>query len=120
MPHIQIRGEISLERMWETIGQLRLLKPDPIIIDPPYMLHNRKALLFQTSVTEHGRSQKFYLIVSAREEGLTVRVDPVTDPVKSDGVKRAVGFLAAHIKSMFPGAEYGVTNIPDFVMREIL
>jgi hypothetical protein len=49
-----------------------------------------------------------------------VRVDPVTDPVKSDGVKRAVGFLAAHIKSMFPGAEYGVTNIPDFVMREIL
>jgi hypothetical protein len=115
MPHVQIRGEIVFQDIWRRFEPLKLRDPCPISVDKPYMKQDGQVLLFHTTVVESGRSQRFYLLVASKPDGVMVRIDPVTDPVKTDGVKRALALLAEWIRSLAPGATYGVTNIGEFL-----
>ncbi|MFH1743796.1 MAG: hypothetical protein ABIH23_32730 [bacterium] len=118
MPHIQICGEISLERVWQTFERFKALDPCPISVDAPYMRRNGNELLFRATVVEDGRGQKFYVVAASKPEGCMLRIDPLADPVKTDGVKRVLALLAERIRAIFPESTYGVTNLGEFLKPE--
>jgi hypothetical protein len=39
------------------------------------------------------KTQSFYIVVMNREYKITIRLDPITDPEKTDGVKGALALM---------------------------
>jgi len=63
-------------------------------------------------VVEAGRKQPFYAKVSLHDRGsATVRVDPMTHPERSQGVREIVARLAQDLLARTPGARVGATNL---------
>jgi len=46
------------------------------------------------------KTQSFYIVVMKRENKITVRLDPITDPEKTDGVKIALALMAKRIQDV--------------------
>ena len=51
-----------------------------------------------------------------RDNGLTVRLEPLTDPEKTPGVRRAIAQVAQRLRSA-SGASYGTSNIQEYLIR---
>jgi len=46
------------------------------------------------------KMQSFYIMVMNRENKITIRLDPTTDPEKKDGVKIALALMAKRIQDV--------------------
>ncbi|MBI1951349.1 MAG: hypothetical protein HYS34_08305 [Acidobacteria bacterium] len=117
MPHVVLEGGITIdeaERRFEPFvhreGAL-VVKAERI-----YRERQARAVLIEMVVVEAGHTQKFFIQLSPREGGLTVRLEPLTDPEKSRGVRRALA-LVAHRFVAACGARYGRTNIEGDLIR---
>jgi hypothetical protein len=111
VPHVILQGAVTLD---DLIGRHapfvvregeRLVKADRLYVDT-----EARAALLETLVVDRGHTQKFFIQIQAREGGLTVRLEPLTDPEKSDGVKRALAIVALRIRDA-TGCRVGSTNI---------
>lgn len=66
-------------------------------------------------------SLKFYASISAtstssaKEDRAVIRLDPLTDPEKTNGVKMALALLAKSILQQFPNLEVIKTNLQEFL-----
>ena len=63
--------------------------------------------------------QSFYIMVMNRENKITIRLDPTTDPDKTDGVKIALALMAKRIQEVekMSGLYVSKTNIQEFIDR---
>ena len=117
MPHVVLEGAITIdeaERRFEPFvhrdGSL-IIKAERF-----YRERDARAALIEMIVVETGHTQKFFIQLSHRDDGVTVRLEPLTDPEKTSGVRRALAqvahrFVAAGL------ARYGKTNIEDDLIR---
>jgi hypothetical protein len=57
--------------------------------------------------------------VTNRENKITIRLDPITDPEKTDGVKIAIALIAKRIQDIEKTSNLYVskTNIQEFIDR---
>ena len=117
MPHIVLTGRATLgdlQERWEPFvvreGEL-LVKADRF-----YRESTGRVALVETLVSDRGHTQKFFIQLAPREDGITVRLEPLTDPEKTSGVKRALAIVAHWIRGA-TGASYGQTNIEEFLVR---
>jgi hypothetical protein len=79
-------------------------------------LHSRdRTPLIQALVVEPRVNRKFYVLLVEKPEGLLVRLDPLTDPEKTDGVKRLLALVAEWIRRVSPGSCFGTTNLREFL-----
>jgi hypothetical protein len=66
-------------------------------------------------------SLKFYASISttstssAKEDRAVIRLDPLTDPEKTNGVKMALALLAKSILQQFPNLKVIKTNLQEFL-----
>jgi hypothetical protein len=81
-----------------------------------YLERDGRAALVEIVVVERGFTQKFFIHLSPRNGGITVRLDPLTDPEKTAGVRRAIALLARRIVEV-TGCAYGPTNIQEYLVR---
>lgn len=85
---------------------------DVLRADRLYEEREGRALLLEALVVEAGRKQPFYIKVSAHERGaVTVRVDPMTHPERSAGVRELVAHVGADLLERTPGARLGAANV---------
>ena len=58
-------------------------------------------------------------MVTNRENKITIRLDPITDPEKTDGVKIAIALIAKRIQDIEKTSNLYVskTNIQEFIDR---
>jgi len=117
MPHVVLLGSISIQ---DCVGRF-----DPFVVregdlvvktDRCYREARDRAALIETLVVERGHTQKFFIQISGKEGGLTVRLEPLTDPEKSPGVRRAIALVADRIRRI-SGCEYGPTNLEKYLIR---
>lgn len=80
-----------------------------------YLSQSEGSALIEALVVEEGRSQKFFVLVTARSGRATVQLLRLTDPDKTPGVKRLIGLVAKDLKERSPGASFGPTNIEPFL-----
>ncbi len=116
MPHVQIRGNVSLAEISEQLKPFKELEPSPISLDAVYLHQNETNVILRMTVVEEGRGQKFQILVSLKPDGIMLRIDPLTDVIRSDAVKRALALVAAKIRSVIPGLTYGTSNIGEYLI----
>ncbi len=118
MPHIYIQGEISLDRIWKDLKPFKEIHPSPISLDALYLHQDATNLLFRMTVVEENRGQRFHFLASLKPDGIILRIDPYSDPIKTDVVKRAMAIIADRIRELEPESSYGPSNIAEFLISE--
>ena len=125
MPHVIIEGPASLERLYQNFTSESLRQGGCIIkLRSMYLNTTKTDALIDCVVVEDGLPQNFYALLSQkssseRNAAITVRLDPMTDPQKTDGVKRLVALLGQRLKAQDPACTYGSTNLTEYLERDV-
>ncbi|HTO06131.1 MAG TPA: hypothetical protein VMR86_03665 [Myxococcota bacterium] len=108
-----IAGECDLAafaRAWTPLVVRR--GGDVLRADQAYLEQGGRALLLEALCVEAGRKQPFYVKLSSHDRGTTtVRIDPMTHPERSEGVRALVAEIAARLLAVTPGARVETTNL---------
>jgi hypothetical protein len=118
VPHILLEGRARLadlqarHRPFAARDGERLVKVERFYADA-----RGEAALIEALVVEQGHTQRFLVQVTARPDGFSVRLEPMTDPEKTAGVKRALALVADRLREA-GGLRYGSTNIAEFLVGE--
>jgi len=118
VPHILVEGPLTLgEVARRHTPSSRRLGDVLVKFDRLYLETGERAALLETVVVERGHPQRFFIQMAARDGGVMVRCEPLTDPEKTAAVKRALA-LAAHRLVVEAGGRYGSTNIAEFLIAD--
>ena len=113
MPHVVIEGVTDLSafaRAWQPFVVRR--GADILRGDHLYVSSDARACLIEALCVEAGRKQPFYVKLAVHDRGsATVRVDPMTHPERSDGVRDLIAHVGALLLRATPGGRVGATNL---------
>jgi hypothetical protein len=119
VPYVVIEGEVDLRQIFIRRPEMFLRDPDGIKRVSEYYLNTDcNRLLLEALVIEPKKKQQFFILVSKKSGGVTVRLEPLTNPEKTTGVKRLMGQVSHAIHMLFPNTRYGKTNIAEFLPKE--
>jgi len=85
--------------------------------DRLYLETSERAALIEALVVDRGHPQRFFVHLAARDGGVMVRCEPLTDPEKTAGVKHALALAADRLRRDC-GGRYGSTNIAEYLIPE--
>ncbi len=113
MPHVVIEGDVDLEAWVRDFRPVLLRRGGDVLrADRVYLDREVRNALVEALAVEGGRKQPFYVKISAhRPRSATLRVDPLTHPERSAGVREIVSLLARDLLLRTPGARVGATNL---------
>ena len=114
MPHVVLDKQIDLREFAEKFEPIMkkndiLIKVENIFVDK----HNRNALLPTVVIDEE--KQNFLIEIISNVEKTTIRLFPLTDPIKTKGVKTALGLTASQMMKVYPESKITKTNIDEFL-----
>jgi hypothetical protein len=86
-------------------------------IEKYYINQPGDIILAKAVAVDDQKPQSFYIMVMNREDKTTIRLDPTTDPEKTDGVKIALALMAKRIQEIEKAHNLYVskTNIQEFI-----
>lgn len=115
MPHVVLEGRLTIDDAARAFEPF-VVREGALVVKAErlYRETGARAALVEMIVVEPHHTQKFFVQLSPRDGGLTVRPEPLTDPEKTPGVKRAIAEVARRIAAA-TGARYGPTNIGEFL-----
>ncbi len=113
MPHVVVDGPVDLREFARGFEPILIRRGrDVLRTEKLYLEREARALLIEVLVLESGRKQRFYVVISAHDRGsATVRIDPMTHPERSEGVRELVGRVGAELLARTPGARLGPANV---------
>jgi hypothetical protein len=117
MPHVVFEGDFSLQKAFESFRSIVEREGDEVRKIERCFLDSRKhTLLLETLIVSGRQRQKYLIQISSRSEGgITLRLDPLTDPEKTDAVKRSLVTAARWLQGVFPALVVRKTNIAPFL-----
>jgi hypothetical protein len=117
MPHVVFEGDFSLQGAFESFRSIVEREDDEVRkIDRCFLDSRKHTLLLETLIVSGRQRQKYLIQVSSRAEGgFTLRLDPLTDPEKTDAVKRSLATAYRWFQRLFPGLVVRKTNIAPFL-----
>ncbi len=119
MPHIVLSGSILLSNAFEHMHKILFKdqKSNLIVRIETYFINQPGDIILAKAVAVDQKPQSFYIMVMNREDKITIRLDPTTDPEKTDGVKIALALMAKRIQEIEKAHNLYVskTNIQEFI-----
>jgi hypothetical protein len=119
MPHIVLSGSILLSNAFEHMEKILFKdqKSNIIVRIENYFINQPGNTILAKTVAVDEKPQSFYIMVMNREDKTTIRLDPQTDPEKTDGVKIALALMAKRIQEIEKAHNFYVskTNIQEFI-----
>ena len=119
MPHIVLSGSILLSNAFEHMYKILFKdqKSNIIVRIETYFINQPGDIILAKAVAVDQKPQSFYIMVMKREDKITIRLDPTTDPEKTDGVKIALALMAKRIQEIEKAHNLYVskTNIQEFI-----
>ena len=119
MPHIVLSGSILLSNAFEHMHKILFKdqKSNIIVRIETYFINQPGDIILAKAVAVDQKPQSFYIMVMNREDKITIRLDPTTDPEKTDGVKIALALMAKSIQEIEKAHNLYVskTNIQEFI-----
>jgi hypothetical protein len=119
VPHIVLSGSILLSNAFEHMEKIvfKDQKSNIIVRIENYFINQPGNILLAKAVAVDQKPQSFYIMVMNREDKTTIRLDPQTDPEKTDGVKIALALIAKRIQEIEKARNLYVskTNIQEFI-----
>ncbi len=122
MPHVVLSGSISVAEIFDNLQKIMYRYPasNTIIRIEEYLVSKEaNRLLARAIVVEQQQPRSFYIEVNVKDDKTTVRLDPMTDPEKTDGVKLALALVAKMIQEIgkLNNLSVSKTNISEFLDR---
>ena len=118
MPHVTIDGPIGIDQIEARFEPILYQEGTRVIkMSKLYLEKDRRFALLETVTVEAGHQQKFFVQLAMRDDRLTVRLEPLTDPEKTSAVRIAIALVARRILDWEPGTRYGNTNIAEYLIR---
>ena len=121
MPHIVLSGSISLSNVFEHMYKILFKdqKSNIIVRIENYFINQPGDMILAKADAVDQKPQSFYILVTNKnkEDKTTIRLDPITDPEKTDGVKIALALMAKRIQEIEKVHNLYVskTNIQEFI-----
>jgi hypothetical protein len=121
VPHIVLSGSISLSHVFEHMYKLLFKdqKSNIIVRIEKYFINQPGDMILAKADAVDQKPQSFYILVTNKnkEDKTTIRLDPMTDPEKTDGVKIALALMAKRIQEIEKAHNLYVskTNIQEFI-----
>jgi len=85
---------------------------DVLRADAVYLARDGRSALVEALAIEAGRKLPFYVKIALHDRGsATVRIDPLTHPERSDGVREIVARIGEDLLRRSAGARLGATNL---------
>lgn len=117
MPHVVFDRKLNLREFANHFKETILKEPVLIKLQNIYVDKDQRNALVSTVVIDNQHRQ-FFIEIVTRENKTTVRLLPVTDPEKTDGVKTSLGLLTNLIQKSNPDFVITKTNIVEFLIKE--
>ena len=122
MPHIIIEGRrINFESIYINFNKMVERKGNYIIkFEDVFLNHSKDLILIKTTVIENNINQKYYIQLMKKENQITLRLDPITDPLdKNSSVKKSIANVARIIISIHKDSDLSITktNLQDFLIK---
>ena len=112
MPHVEVVGEIDLVRFHRRFAPRTWNDLEAITkIESCFLSPDGRSCLLECQVIEGYLRQTFFVLVTARSEGLMVRIHPRTAPEKTHAVRRGLAWIARWLGEDLPRLEFGKTNL---------
>jgi hypothetical protein len=119
VPHIVLSGSIPLSNVFEHMYKILFKdqKSNIIVRIEKYFINQPGDIILAKAVAVDQKPQSFYIMVMNKEDKTTIRLDPITDPEKTDGVKIALALMAKRIQEIEKAHNLYVskTNIQEFI-----
>lgn len=118
MPHVVIEGPVSVEKFYQHFEAISQRQDDVILkVKDVFINREKDRVLLESIVVEDRISHVFYLALTQPEpERVTVRLDPLTSPEKTAGVKRLIALIGHKLKSQHPDCRYGAHNLAGYLL----
>ena len=83
-----------------------------------YIINILYIILIKTTVIENtNQSQAYYIMAMKKNNQITIRLDPLTDPKnKTDAVKTSLTYIAKQYKKIDPAISIGKTNLEQYLL----
>jgi hypothetical protein len=122
MPHIIIEGKkINFETIYINFNKMVERKDNYIIkFEDVFLNQSKDLILLKTVVIENDINQKYYIQLMKKENQITIRLDPITDPLdKNNSVKKSIANVARIIISIHKDSDLSITktNLQDFLIK---
>jgi len=111
VPHAVIVGAVDVERVHRELVPFSERRGGCILrVTDSYLARAGNRTLLDAVVVE-GTTRHFLVEVAGRSDGVTLRLFPLTDPDKTDGVRALMTVLAVRIRALVPGARITHTDL---------
>ena len=122
MPHIIIEGKkINFESIHTNFNKIVERKDNFIIkFEDVFLNQSKELILIKTIVIENNINQIYYIQLIKKQNQITIRLDPTTDPLdKNNGVKKSIAIIANIIFSNHKDSDLSITktNLQDFLTK---
>jgi hypothetical protein len=112
LPHVVLNGKTSVEEIFDKLNPIFIRNGGSILkTKEAYLEKNKKDILVDSLAIENGKKTAFLALISGREDGVVVRLYPLVEVEKTDGVKRVLAELAKQLLQSFPEMHVGETNL---------
>ena len=118
MPHIVLDSSLNLSDF--SVLFTPIFEKSPLIrIQNMYVESTGISALFSVVVIDDSHHE-FFIHVSSGKDSTTIRLLPLTDPVKTDSVKKSLALLCLQIQKHFPEMSISKSNLWDYLPKKIV
>ncbi len=117
MPHVVLKGEITVEDLWFSFQPLELTE-DGVVFKATecFLSADKRTALVRSLVVEREFPRNFFLkIVTNDDDTLMLCMEKLGQTERAGAVKRFIGLCAWQILQSAPEVELGTSNIADLV-----
>lgn len=117
MPHIVLENINATKDAYDAVNPFaNKIDGGMLKVMDKFINANEQTALIEALAIENGKNQSFFVQLSQKKLSLTVRLLPLTDPEKTNGVKMIMATIAKQIKDSNTNISYGKNNLEDFLI----
>jgi hypothetical protein len=118
MPHIVLENINATKEAFDALESfVNKIDGGMLKVMDKYLNASGQTALVEALAIENGKNQNFFVQLSQKKSSLTVRLLPLTDPEKTNGVKTIMATIAKQIKDSNTAIIYGKNNLEDFLIH---
>jgi len=118
MPHIVLENINATKEAYEAVQPFtNKIEGGMLKVMYKFINSTEQTVLIEALAIENGKNQNFFEQLSQKKSSLTVRLLPLTDPEKTNGVKSIMALIAKQIKDSNANIVYGKNNLEDFLIE---
>ena len=118
MPHIVLDQSLNLFDF--SILFKPLFQKSPLIKIQDMYVDTRGTTALLSTVVIDDSHHEFFIQVITNKNKTTIRLYPLTDPVKTDAVKQSLANLCLQIQQYYPNMNVIKSNLWDYLKKDII